>query len=126
MTRIVTAISLALIAAAVLADFALDHIRPAISLALNRDAYAAAAASCHEARSYLQQAAVVATREDDGAAGALRQSSLVAVLECHPRNVLRQELLNAGVSEHALERLELDAGLASAPRVSDIVTVAGP
>jgi hypothetical protein len=107
-------IALWLIAIMLTAAFAIEHIRPAVLLALNRDAYLAASHACHEARTYAMEADAVATELGGQKAEALRRSAGVAVMDCHGHSLLRAQLLAAGVVEQTLDALDLEARLQTA------------
>jgi hypothetical protein len=104
-----------LIALALFTTIFLDHIAPALTLAMNRQRYQDAARDCHDARSYLHQAAAIAaTLEDEKEfADALRRTAAVAAMGCYDRNVLRAYLLGSGVDIHVLDQLDLEAKLRS-------------
>lgn len=116
-----------LIALALFATIVLDHILPAISLALNRQRYQDAAGACHEARSYLQQAVAAAAllEDEEGSADVIRRTAAVAMMDCYDRDVLRAHLLSLGVSIHALEEQDLRAKLLSEAGLTYVSVKAG-
>lgn len=114
-----------LIAIVLSGGFVLDHIRPAVLLALNRAAYLGASRVCHEARAYAMEAAVVAADVGGQAAEALRRSAGVAIMDCHAHESLRAQLLAARVDERALNTLDLEAQFEAASGLPSLAAAPG-
>lgn len=93
-----------------MADFTLDHVQPAVMLALKEQEYLDAAHTCHEARSNGQQLRDAADQYDPETLFAVSQSATVGLMDCYKMEYLRRSLLAWGVNEHDLNWLDLIAG----------------
>lgn len=97
------------IAALLLAEFALNHIRPFAVLDLNAGAYFDAARRCHDAMAMGRQVQRNESDHDQLTIRALRQSVSVAMMDCLAKRRLGEYLLANGVNRHDLSEIELNA-----------------
>jgi hypothetical protein len=114
--------ALYVIALVLLADFALEHMRPVLMLALREGEYFEAAKRCHESRSNLADVRKAKDMYDARILPLLEQSAQAGLMECYEKEVIGQSLLAQNVSASALSRVDLAAMNASKASVRYFVT----
>jgi hypothetical protein len=111
-------IALWVIAALLLGNFSLNHVKPFAVLSLNAQTYMNAARRCHEAAANRRQVQDNIENYDETMRRALNQSASVAMMDCFAKRRLGEYLLASGVTRHDLNEIELDALNATGADVS--------
>lgn len=95
------------------ADFSLTYVRPLITLLRDQSRYAELARTCYEAMGNLNDVESISTTLRPAQFRLLRQAAVVSTMQCYAQEELRRSMLSAGVSEHQLIRIDLQAQLQS-------------